>query len=177
MQYFNSSRKLAFPKAIYRLLGLSAVAYILYLWIKTSEHPGILIHILISMLAFGFLGMAALQAALLYVQNQSLRGKATPRMMRLLPPLQTMETFFFKMIGSGFFLLSISLFSALIFLNQSWNTSNGLQKIILFLLAWGLFAGLLLAHHYTGLRGIKAIRWTLLGVGLLTLAYLMGKHF
>lgn len=239
LQHFNSSRKLAFSKPKYLLLGSGAVAlhaYILYTWIdtpigqnlslshlfsltcwlialgvlcasifkpienlslfvhpiaaisillailypgldifRTGEHPSLLIHILISILAFGLLGMAALQASLLHLQNQCLRGNASDSMIRILPPLQTMETLFFQMIWSGFLLLSIVVFSALLFLDAPLS-SNHVQKIILSVLAWGLFATLLFAHHYSGLRGIKAIRWTLIGVGLLTLAYLTGKH-
>lgn len=239
LQYFNSSRKLAFSKPKYLLLGSAAIAlhaYVLYIWIdtpigqnlslshlfsltcwlialgvlsasifkpienlslfvhpiaaasillailypgldifRTREHPSMLIHILISILAFGLLGMAALQASLLYLQNQCLRSNASRGMMRILPPLQTMETLFFQIIWSGFLLLSILVFSALFFLDSTWN-ANHLQKISLSVLAWGLFATILFAHHYSGLRGIKAIRWTLIGVGLLTLAYLAGKY-
>lgn len=182
-QYLNSSRKLAFSKSGYLLLGAGAVAFSIVLAIlypgldifKRLEHPGMLIHILIAILAFGLLGMAALQASLLYLKNQCLRGNASERMIRLLPPLQTMETLFFQILWSGFLLLSILLLTALFFLDSTWQ-SHHLQKIILSVLAWGLFATLLFAHHYSGLRGIKAIRWTLIGVGLLTLAYLAGKH-
>ena len=185
LQCLNSSRKLAFSKSGYLLLGAGAVAFSIVLAMlypdpgldifKMLEHPSMLIHILIAILAFGLLGMAALQASLLYLKNQSLRGNASERMIRLLPPLQTMETLFFQILWSGFLLLSILLLTALFFLDSTWQ-SHHLQKIILSVLAWGLFATLLFAHHYSGLRGIKAIRWTLIGVGLLTLAYLAGKH-
>ncbi len=179
----NNTISFLSSKSKYLLLGTGAVAFSIVLAIlypdldifKTLEDPSMLIHILIAILAFGLLGMAALQAALLYLQNQCLRGNASERMIRILPPLQTMETLFFQILWSGFLLLSVLVLSALFFLDSTWQ-SHHLQKIILSVLAWGLFATLLFAHHYSGLRGIKAIRWTLVGVGLLTLAYLAGKH-
>jgi ABC-type uncharacterized transport system permease subunit len=139
------------------------------------SQPSLLIHIVVSIIAFGILAITVLHSFLLYLQNHSLRAKALSEgMMNILPPLQTMETWFFKILWFGFILLSVSLFSALIFLYTSDNT-HYLQKTILSLLAWGLFGVLLFAHHYSGLRGTKAMKWTLIGVSILTLAYLAGK--
>jgi ABC-type uncharacterized transport system permease subunit len=142
--------------------------------LHTLQHPQSLIHILISLLTLGILGMAAMQATLLYLQNQLLRNKAALGIVKILPPLQTMETLLFQIIWSGFLLLSASLASAFL-LTHELIANNRLQKIILSFLAWGLFAVLLYSHHHTGLRGQKAAQWTLAGVGLLIGAYLAGK--
>jgi len=141
---------------------------------QTREHPHTLFHILLSLLAFAILGMAAMQAMLLYLQNRLLRNKAAHSIVKILPPLQTMETLLFQIIWSGFLLLSGSLASAFLLTNEL-IINNRLQKIILSFLAWGLFAALLYSHHQTGLRGQKAIQWTLAGVGLLIGAYFAGK--
>jgi len=142
---------------------------------QTRLHPGHLIHILISILAFGVIGMAVLQATLLYLQNRLLRNKSRDGVLWVLPPLQTMETLLFQILWFGFLLLSASLCSAFLFLDEQLFTATRTQKIIFSLLAWGLFALLLYGHHQSGLRGLKAIRWILIGAALLILAYLGGK--
>jgi len=142
---------------------------------QTRLHPHTLMHILISILAFGALGLAALQATLLYLHHKLLRNKSAHTLVWMLPPLQTMETLLFQIIWFGFLLLSASLSSAFLFLDEPF-AANRLQKIILSLLAWGLFAILLCERHQSGVRGLKkAIRWTLIGVGLLLVAYLGSK--
>jgi len=137
-------------------------------------HPGSLAHILISIAAFGMLGMAALQASLLAIQNRLIRNNPANRIVRLLPPLQTMETLLFQIIWLGFLFLSASLASAFL-LDTKLLASPQVQKIIFSSLAWVLFAALLYSRYQFGLRGSKAIRWTLTGVGLLLVAYLGGK--
>lgn len=159
------------------ILPLSAVSILLALFFpglhlfQTREHPITLIHILISITAFGTLSMAALQASLLYWQNRILRNNSTQGIVRLLPPLQTMETFLFQTLWSGFLLLSASLFSALLFLDNRLWLATHLQKIIFSLLAWSAFATLLYGHYQSGLRGLKATQWTLIGMALLIGAY------
>lgn len=54
------------------------------------------LHILSSIIAFSLLTIAALQAILLAIQEQRLR------LIRHLPPLQTMESLLFQMIGTFF---------------------------------------------------------------------------
>ncbi len=164
------------------ILPISAFSILLALFFPgcdifaTRNHPNTLIHILISILAFGILGMAALQATLVYLQSRFLRHKPTQMMVQILPPLQTMESLLFQIIWFGFLLLSASMISAFLWMDEGIVNSR-LQKIILSLLAWGLFAALLYGHHQSGLRGSKAIRWILIGVSLLVGAYLAGKTF
>lgn len=141
---------------------------------QTRLHPGSLIHILISIVAFSTLGMAALQATLLHMQNRLLRNKRPTSIVRILPPLQTMESLLFQIIGLGFILLSASLGTAFLFLDDLFTVSR-LQKIILSFLAWGLFATLIYGHYHSGWRGPTAVRWTLFGVGMLILSYFGSK--
>ena len=142
----------------------------------TKEHPIALLHVLSAILAFGILGMAALQASLLYFQNYFLKNHSGYNMVRIMPPLESMEKLLFNIIWIGFFLLTTALLS--VFLLPTYlGTINYLQKIILSLLAWSLFGFLLYGHYRFGLRGTKAILWTLGGVGLLVLAYYVGKWY
>jgi ABC-type uncharacterized transport system permease subunit len=140
----------------------------------TRLYPLQLTHILISIMAFGILGMAAFQAMLLHLQNRLLRSQYSETGLRFFPPLQTMETLLFQIIWLGFLCLSASLATAFFFLEDIRAISH-IQKIIFSVLAWIFFAILLYGHHHSGWRGRTAIRWTLSGVILLIVAYFSSK--
>lgn len=162
------------------ILPVTALSILLVLafpgqnFLLTRHHPTVLIHILISIVAFGMLGMAALQATLLHIQHHLIRNKSANGIVRLLPPLETMETLLFQIIGLGFLFLSASLTSAFL-LSDEQLVGPRTEKVFLSLLTWGLFAALLYNRYQSGLRGPKAVRWTLTGVSLLIVAYLGGK--
>ena len=66
-------------------------------------------HILISILAYSFLAIAALQALLAGYQNWQLKHKHQDVFMRTMPALETMEALLFKLIWVGQILLTLSL--------------------------------------------------------------------
>jgi ABC-type uncharacterized transport system permease subunit len=127
-------------------------------------------HILISILAYSMLTIATVQAVLLAIQDRNLRRKRPGGFIRALPPLQTMETLLFQMIGVGFVLLSLALLSGIIFLEDIF-AQHLVHKTVLSILAWALFAVLLWGRHQFGWRGRIAIRWTAGGFAALMLAY------
>lgn len=143
--------------------------------IKTLNHPRELVHIFLSLLAFSFMCIAALQACFLAIQERGLRRK-NPRIMSLLPPLQTMESFLFQTIWIGFILLSIVIITALIFFHDIF-TVNLLPKTLLSIFAWIIYAILLLGRYFSGWRGKIAIRGSLVGFLLLLLAYFCTQLF
>lgn len=85
-----------------------------------------------------------------------------------------METLLFQLIGVGFGLLSVSLLSGLMFLENLF-TQHLAHKTVLSILAWIVFAVLLWGRAYRGWRGQVAIRWTLGGFFSLMLAYFGSK--
>lgn len=141
---------------------------------QTRLYPLRLTHILISIGALAVLGMATLQAILVYFQTQWIRKQNSVGALSFLPPLQTMETLLFQIIWLGFLFLSASLASACIFLEDIFSISR-LQKMLFSFLAWGFFATLLYGHYRSGWRGTTAIRWTLSGMVLLIVAYFSSK--
>lgn len=161
-------------------LPVSALSLLVSTWFpghtifQTALHPSGLVHILLSLVTFGLIGVAALQAFLLYCQNKALKHSANPPFTRLLPPLETMESFLFQIIAFGFTFLSASLLSAFVFLSEL-QLHQYVQKTILSLLAWGLFGGLLYTHYQSGFRGTRACQWTLVGIALLMAAYLLQR--
>lgn len=127
-------------------------------------------HILTSIIAFSLLNIAALQAILLAIQDQQLKSHPPKRLIRSLPPLQTMETLLFQMLGTGLFFLSLSLVSGFIFIEDLF-AQHLVHKTVLSIIAWIIFSSLLLGRVRYGWRGRTAVRWTLTGFFLLLLAY------
>lgn len=146
---------------------------------QTTSHvieasAGLVAHILTSVVAYSILGLATLHAMLLSVQNSYLHRHQPGGVIRLLPPLRTMESLLFETIIIGFICLSVSLASGLIFLENMF-AQHLAHKTILSILAWLVFAVLLLGHWRLGWRGRTAIRWTLGGFISLVLAYFGSK--
>ena len=132
------------------------------------------IHVLLSMLAYSLLTLASVQALLLAVQDHHLRIRQPGGFVRALPPLQTMESLLFEMIGAGFVLLTLGLLSGFAFLSDMF-AQHLVHKTVLSTLGWLVFGGLLLGRHYYGWRGRTAIIWTLSGFVILVLAYFGSK--
>lgn len=157
-------------------------ALALILRITTTQHhiltqqltTGVEFHILSSILAYSMLSIAAVQALLLYFQETQLRNKHPGGSIRALPPLETMETLLFRMIGLGFIMLYLSLMSGVFYLENIF-AQHLVHKTVLSIFAWILFAVLLWGRWQFGWRGRTAIRWTLSGFTMLMLAYFGSK--
>jgi len=131
-------------------------------------------HILISILAYSIFTLAAFQAILLAKQDYQLKHHKTRGLIRSLPPLQTMEKLLFEMIWTGLILLTISLITgALIF--EDLFAQHLVHKTVLSILAWLLYAALLIGRHFLGWRSHKAIRWTVGGFIILMLSFFGSK--
>lgn len=136
----------------------------------TGANPRQLIHILSAILAFSVLSIAAFQAVLLAVQDDLLRYKrANNRLLRVLPPVETMENLLFEIIWTGFILLTFVVMTSLLFFQFGPGLTHSPTLV---LLAWLTFALLLWGHYYWGWRGRTAVRWTLAGAGMLVLSYI-----
>jgi len=142
--------------------------------LHTRENLLQLIHILSSLLAVSVIGLSAVQAAALAIQVRRLRGHASSKLLRVLLPLETLESLLFSTIWLGFLLLSVSMLTGLIY----WAADRNLQilwKVIFVIIAWAIFAMLLFGRYAIGWRGTHAINWTLLGLLFLLVAYI-GTH-
>jgi len=139
-----------------------------------SASAGLEWHILLSLFAYSVLTLAALQAMLLYIQNQHLHNKHPGGFIRALPPLQTMESMLFQIIGLGFALLSAALISGFVALEDMF-AQHLVHKTVLSILAWIVFGILLWGRWQFGWRGRVAIRWALGGFLVLMVAYFGSK--
>jgi len=132
------------------------------------------IHILIAILAYSILALAAVQAVLLAIQDRRLHNRHPGGFIRGIPPLITMETLLFQMISIGFVLLSLALASGFLFLDDIF-AQRLVHKTVLSITAWAVFGILLWGRWRFGWRGRTAIRWTLSGFVALALAYFGSK--
>jgi ABC-type uncharacterized transport system permease subunit len=134
-------------------------------------------HVLMAMLAYSLFTIAALHAGLMSLVEKRLHHARMPRILQNLPPLLTMETLLFRVIGVGFALLTITVASGMLFSEHIFGHPLRFTHMVLFGIAsWVVFAVLLLGHHFYGWRGHMAVRWTLSGFAFLVLAYL-GTEF
>ncbi len=162
------------------VLPIAALALLLRM-LNTEQHIlnytlsfGLEFHILVSVIAYSLLTIAALQAILLYIQDSQLHNKHPGGFVRALPPLETMERLMFRLIAVGFVILSVSLLSGVFYIDNLLE-QHLVHKFVLSISAWLLFAVLLWGRYQYGWRGRIAIRWTLAGFILLLLAYFGSK--
>lgn len=130
------------------------------------------IHILASLAAYSLLTIATIQALLYVYQERQIKSRTQPAMLMALPPLQTMETLLFRMLGVGFVLLTLTLLSGAFFSQQLFGHAFEFKHhTILAILGWGVFAVLLYKRVKQGLRGSQAVIWTVAGFVLIQLGY------
>jgi len=141
---------------------------------STEFGDGLLAHVLISILAYTVLAMAAGQSIILAFQEHSLRQKSAIGFARVLPPLQTMETLLFQLLWVGLVTLTLSIGSGFLFLTDMFAQSV-VSHTILASASWVIFAGLLAGRYAFGWRSTVATRATLVGYTLLLFAYFGSK--
>ena len=142
--------------------------------ISGAAPAGLKIHILLSVAAYGLLAIAAVQSLVLAFQETQLRKKQPVKVLNILPPMQTLEKLLVQALTIGFFLLSLSLATGLMFVHDILEQRLS-HKVVLSILAWLIFAVVLWGRWARGWRGKKLIRWTLGGFISLLLAYFGSK--
>ncbi len=136
---------------------------------------GLAVHILLSLLAYALLTLAAAQAVVLSAQERLLHSRRPGGLIRALPPLETMERLLFGLILVGFCVQTLALLSGL-FVTEDLFAQHLVHKTILAILAWVVYLVLLLGHWRLGWRGRTAVRWTLAGFLFLFLSYFGSKY-
>lgn len=162
------------------ILPLTALSTLLGAVLKSpyqpfpTPSPGLTLHIISSVLAYSLLAVAAFQALLLAFQNRQLKARHGWKLLRHLPPLETMEKLLFQLIRFGLLLLTLAIVSGALSLENLF-AQHLAHKTILSLIAWCIFAALLWGRHRFGWRGSTAVRWTLFGFLALMLAFYGSK--
>lgn len=131
-------------------------------------------HIALSALAYALISVGTVFAIALSVLNRRLRSHQPLGWLVMLPSLEALESGMFTAVGIGFALLSLALFSGLVFV-QDIRTQHLGHKMVLSFLAWAILAILLIGRWRFGWRGRIAVNWTVGGFVLLGLAYFGSK--
>jgi ABC-type uncharacterized transport system permease subunit len=144
--------------------------------IPNSNAFGFRAHLVLSLLAYCLLFIAALQALLMSTFEKRLHHGASAAGMQGMPPLLTLESLLFKLIGAGFVLLTLALASGILFSEEVFGKALSFNHKTLFsILSWLVFGGLLAGRLIRGWRGRMAVRWTITGFLMLLLAYVGSK--
>lgn len=132
------------------------------------------LHAWCALLAYATLAVAALLAMLLWIQERALRRREFHGWLRALPPLTELEALLFRTIAVGFALLTATLLTGLLFV-ENLLAQHLVHKTVLSVLSWLAFGALLLGRWRHGWRGATAVRWTLGAMALLVLAFFGSK--
>jgi ABC-type uncharacterized transport system permease subunit len=143
------------------------------------------LHLLIALMAYGLITVAALQAILMAALDRQLHRPVEPeatrsilgRALDSMPPLLVQEVLLFRLIWFGFAILTLTVITgAVVSLRLSGQLLPMDHKTLFTLLSWFTFGGLLLGRYTRGWRGRIALRWTLVGFAFLLLSY-SGSRF
>lgn len=145
--------------------------------VANAQAFGFKLHFIAAMLAYSLFTLSALHAVFMGFAEAALHKKTLTKGLSSLPPILTMEALLFRMLGTGFVLLTLALGTGIFFSEAVFGKALALNHKTLFAFAsWGIFATLLVGRHAWGWRGRKALHWTLAGFLVLMLAY-VGSQF
>lgn len=138
-------------------------------------HPGLVVHITLSLFAYGTLAIAFLYALQVSYITFRLKQKGSSLLHSGLPPLTLVEGLMFRLLQIGTGLLVISLISGFIFLDDMFSMQYA-HKTVLSILALILYIFILAGQTLRGWRSRQLIVMNIIGIVLLTLAY-FGSRF
>ena len=162
------------------LFPLSALALLASLFLQRDQasaggmNDALAVHVLVSILAYSILLMAALQSILVGIAERYIRAKSHILMLRILPPLETMEHLLFVMLWVGFAGLTVAIGSGFIYLDDLF-AQHVVHHTVLSSASWIVYVALLVGRRAFGWRGTAAVRWTLSAFALLLLGYFGSK--
>ena len=141
-----------------------------------SQAPPIIeAHVAASLVAYAILAIAALNALAIAMQDYILRRHRATGLLSILPPLTTMESLLFQLILAGWVVLTLSLATGFVFLDENLLARHLAHKTILSVASWVVFGLLLFGRWRFGWRGRTAVAMTLSGMFILVLAYFGSK--
>lgn len=157
---------------------LASILMLLYHQHGHEPSPGLdwrlQLHAWLALLAYATLAIAALLALMLWFQDRTLRRRRFHPWLRTLPPLTELETLLFRTIAVGFGLLTATLLTGVLFVENLF-AQHLVHKTVLSVLSWLAFGALLVGRWRYGWRGTKAVGWTLVAMCLLLMAFFGSK--
>lgn len=153
---------------------LAALFVALAQWLPSKHVLGgqvpviIQLHIALSITAYSLFAIASIQAIYLAVAHHRLKSHRP--ILHFLPPLPTMESILFQLTAIAFLLLSASLVLGGIAIDDVANQHLA-HKIVFSVLAWLVFATLIIGRRFFHWRGTRAVKYVCAGFILLALAF------
>jgi ABC-type uncharacterized transport system permease subunit len=167
------------------LLAVTGATSVLLTLLFPGEHRPLSsalapLHFALGVGSYGLFGAAVMHAVMLNQAERSLRAggpqlAAGGRGQTLGMPLLQLERLTFRFVEAGFAVLTATLLLGL-FTSASSGRWAWDHKTVFSLLAWGVFAALVVGRRQRGWRGRRATRWLYAGALLLLLAY-VGSRF
>ena len=142
-------------------------------------------HVAMAAIAFAFLTIGMVLAIAQVIVAHRLRSRRPLGWLKILTPIESLESGTFQSILAGFAVLTLALLSGAFFV-ENLMAQHLVHKVVLAIIAWFVFGVLLLGRLRFGWRGRQALRWTLAGYTLLGLSYfgskivlenVLGKHW
>lgn len=147
--------------------------------VRPIAHKLAPLHFALGVGSYGLFAAAVLHAAMLDAAERRLRAGvpaahagAGPRGAAMGMPLLQLERVTFRFVQAGFVVLTATMILGASNIDR-WRWDH---KWVFSLMAWSVFAALLVGRHLRGWRGRKATRWLYIGATLLLLAY-VGSRF
>jgi ABC-type uncharacterized transport system permease subunit len=140
--------------------------------VKEMPDGWVMLHILVSVLTYSLLTLAAIAGLAVLLRERSMRLKRRDRLSDLLPSIADSEKLQVRLLLASEAVLGFDMLTGMGI--QLMSTGQLLvfdHKTLLTVGGFLLIAGLLFAHFRTGLRGRKAARLFLVGYLLVTLGY------
>lgn len=143
------------------------------------------VHVVLAMGSAGMFAIAAVFVVLLALQDSALRNPRPASWLAALPPVESLERALFSVLAIGMAALTVAILAGLLFVTDLFQ-QHLVHKTALALVAWVIFASLLLGRWRYGWRGRKAARYTIAGFVVLAVAYfgskfvleiLLGRHW
>ena len=175
-----SSIKLPLQNLFLALFPLAIVSILCSSFLPSESAPltnisaGVALHIVLGILAFSVITIAAAQALAVAWLSRELKHHHYNSVLQHLPPLQTLEALLFDFITAGFLMLVAVIVTGFVFMEDMF-AQHLAHKTILTIISTAVFGILLWGRHQKGWRGKTALRWTLSGFAVLILAYFGSK--
>lgn len=142
--------------------------------IKSHLGAALEAHIFLSFIAYALLALAFIQSMMFALQHYFLRRKLAMQLPRWLLPLQSMETLLFDWIRLGWFFLTASIVTGLIFVDN-FMAQHLAHKTFFSICAWLVFSALWLGRWRFGWQGVIAVKGTSIGFLLLVVGFFGSK--
>lgn len=166
--------RLFWVRTMLHLIAIIILAWIFYLPVDSASKPyvwAIDLHILLSILAYSLLFVSSLVAVNLAWQIKQMKKHVFDSHSMTINSLLRNEEKLFKLIFLGWLFLSCALLSGVLFVQGFLANGMG-HKIVFSMIAWVLFAILIVGRITQGWRGKKAIKLNLFAMSVLMLGFI-----